>query len=172
MPNILRQTIHALGVGNWKCSSSNHVHRSALPISVQHILFALFGCARDGGNHWDITVFLFLYFAHPIPQLHYFNRLSMNQEHFTLMLLLWNVRGLSLKEKHNAVMDTIAISHPHIVCIESKLRAIDSATCKSFLPSYLSNFSFSPSEVSRGGPSLHGTWTLSLLSRSPIATTT
>lgn len=91
----------------------------------------------------------------------------MNQECFTFMLLSWNVRGLGLKEKRDAIMDTIAISHHHIVCIkESKLRAIDSAMCKSFLPSYLSDLSFSPFEGSRGG--LITVWTPDIVTADSI----
>lgn len=64
----------------------------------------------------------------------------------------WNVRGLGLPEKCDAVRDTISISHPHIVCIqESKLSSIDSTKSKAFLPASLSSFTYSPAGGSCGG---------------------
>lgn len=76
----------------------------------------------------------------------------MNQERFNYLLLSWNVRGLGLTEKCDAVRDTISISHPHIVCLqESKLRSLDANKCKAFLPTYLSAFTYAPVDGVRGG---------------------
>lgn len=60
--------------------------------------------------------------------------------------------GLGQQEKCDAVRDAISISHPHIVCLqESKLHEPDAYKCKSFLPTYLSDFAFVPANGSRGG---------------------
>lgn len=66
----------------------------------------------------------------------------------------WNVRGLGLgrRKKCDAVQDTIAVSHPHIVSIqESKLHSLDSRKLCSFLPPHLDSFAFAPAAGSRRG---------------------
>lgn len=75
----------------------------------------------------------------------------MNQERLNYLLMSWNVHGLSLQEKCDAVRDTVSISHPHIVCLqESKLRSLDTAKCRAFLPTYLSSFTYSPADGAWG----------------------
>lgn len=95
----------------------------------------------------------------------------MNQERFNYTILSWNVRGLGLKEKFDAVRDTISISHPHIACLqESKLHSLDVAKCKAFLPAYLNAFTYAPADGARGG--LVTAWNPDFVSAMDIAQST
>jgi hypothetical protein len=69
-----------------------------------------------------------------------------------LLFMSWNVRGLGDDDKCGVVRDNISDARPSVVCIqESKLAHLDAPKSRSFLPSYISDFSIVPADGSRGG---------------------